>query len=113
MGHIIFWAIIRTAVLIPVLWFLMGLIEYKYWWWLVILSVYGIIIHPMAIQFKIFYEENKEIIEQTLCTSCKHFDSTAVLCMKHDEHPTLKTLPCEGLDWEPKGKENEREEIQS
>jgi hypothetical protein len=113
MGHIVFWAIIRIAVLIPTLWILMGLMEYKYWWWLVILSVYGVIIHPMVIQFKIFYEENKEIIEQTLCTSCKHFDATAVLCMKHDEHPTTKHLPCEGLDWEPKGNDNEREENNS
>ncbi len=49
MGGIIFWGIIRTAVLIPVLWILYGLMEYKYWWWFGILSVYGAIIHPALI----------------------------------------------------------------
>ena len=111
MGHIIFWAIIRTAVLIPTLWALYGYVEYRYWWWMVIFSVAGIIIYPITIQYKIFIEDNEEIIEHTLCSTCKSFDRTAVLCMKHDKHPTLKELPCEGLDWEPVGNENEQKEI--
>ncbi len=111
MGHIIFWAIMRTAVLIPSLWVMYSYVEYKYWWWIVIISVYAVIIYPITIQYRIFYEENKEIIEQTLCTSCKHFDKSAVLCMKLDKHPTLKVLPCEGLEWEPIGNTNEQKEI--
>lgn len=75
------------------------------------MSVYAVIIYPITIQYRIFYDENKEIIEQTLCTSCKHFDKTAVLCMKLDQHPTLKVLPCEGLEWEPIGSTNEQKEI--
>jgi hypothetical protein len=111
MGHIIFWAIIRTAVLIPTMWALYGMVEYRYWWWMVIFGVGGIIIYPITIQYRIFIEENKEIIENTLCSTCKSFDKTAVLCMKHDKHPTLSILPCEGLDWEPVGNENEQKEI--
>lgn len=111
MGGIIFWAIIRTAILIPALWFLQGMMEYKYWWWLGILSVYGVILHPALIQYRLFTEENKEIIDNTLCSSCKHFDKSAVLCTKHDKHPSLKTLPCEGLDWEVKDSNYEAEEI--
>lgn len=102
MGHLIFWAIVRTAILIPSLWLLYGMMEYKYWWWFAILSIYGVIIHPLVIQYRFFYEANKEIIENTLCSSCKYFDKTAVLCMKYDKHPTLEELPCEGNDWEPK-----------
>ena len=75
------------------------------------MSVYAVIIYPITIQYRIFYAENKEIIEQTLCTSCKHFDKSAVLCMKLDQHPTLKVLPCEGLEWEPIGSTNEQKEI--
>jgi hypothetical protein len=66
------------------------------------MSIYGIIIHPAIVQYNQFKEDNKEIINNTLCSSCRHFDETAVICMKHDKHPTVDSLPCEGLDWEMK-----------
>lgn len=66
------------------------------------MAVYGVIIHPAVIQYKLFMETNKEIINNTLCSSCKHFDKSAVLCMKHDKHPTVDSLPCEGMHWELK-----------
>ena len=111
MGGIIFWGIIRTGILIPALWILYGMMEYKYWWWFGILTVYGVIIHPAMIQYRMFLHDNEEIINNTLCSSCKHFDSTAVLCQKYDQHPTLKNLPCKGVDWEPIGIKNEETEI--
>jgi hypothetical protein len=113
MGGIIFWGIVRTAILIPVLWILYSMMEYKYWWWFGILSVYGVIIHPAMIQYRMFLQENDELIKNTLCSSCIHFDKTAVICQKYDQHPTLKNLPCEGLDWEPTGIKNEEREIHS
>lgn len=65
------------------------------------ISLYGVIVHPALIQYRLFVEENKEIIKNTLCSSCRNFDETAVLCMKYDKHPTTKELPCDGIDWEP------------
>ncbi len=111
MGGIIFWAIIRAALLVPSLWILYGMMEYKYWWWFGILSVYGIIIHPASIQYRMFLKQNEDIIKNTLCSSCRNFDETAVLCLKHDEHPSLDKLPCDGIDWEPIQSENEEREI--
>jgi len=111
MGGIIFWGIIRTAILIPTLWVLYGMMEYRYWWWLGIFTVYGVIVHPALIQYKMFINDNEEIINNTLCSSCKHFETTAVICQKYDKHPTIKELPCEGLDWEPTGIKNEESEI--
>lgn len=102
MGGIIFWTIIRTAILIPLLWITLDYIEYKFWWAIVTMSIYGVIIHPAVIQYKFFVEANKEIITNTLCSSCKHFDETAVLCLKYDEHPTKEIIPCNAKDWEPK-----------
>ena len=102
MGAIIYWTIIRTAILIPALWLLLDLIDYKFWWVIAVMAVYGIIVHPAVIQYKLFIERHREIINDTLCSSCCHFDESAVLCMKHDKHPTLEELPCEGIDWEPK-----------
>jgi hypothetical protein len=101
MGDIIFWAIIRIAIVIPLLWLLTGYIDYKLWWIIMCFTVYGVIIHPAISRFKKFELKNKSIIEDTLCSSCKHFDVSAVLCMKYDKHPTKDYLPCEGNDWEP------------
>ena len=100
MGAIIYWAIIRTAILIPILWIGYDFLEYKFWLPMALLSIYGVIVHPAIIQFKLFNEQNKEIIENTLCSTCTHFNETAVLCLKYDQHPTADKIPCEGLDWE-------------
>jgi len=107
MGVVVFWTIIRTAILIPILWILFGIIDYQLWWIVSFTAVYGIIIHPAVIHYRLFEERNKDIIEATLCSSCRHFDKTAVLCTKYDQHPDLNYLPCDGLDWEPKQNKNE------
>lgn len=104
MGEIVFWTIIRTAVLIPILWLLIFHLEFQFWWAVTVLGIYGVIIHPAVIHYRLFEEKNKDIIEQTLCSSCKSFDRSAVLCLKHDEHPTKSYLPCNGEDWEPKSR---------
>ena len=101
MGAIVYWTLIRIAILIPLLWIATDYIEYKYWWMIVSMSIYGFVIHPAVIQYKLFNEQNQEIITNTLCSSCKHFDKIAVLCLKYDEHPTKEIIPCEGSDWEP------------
>jgi hypothetical protein len=111
MGAIVFWGLVRIAILMPTLWLLYGVVEYKYWWTILVLSVYGIVIHPAVIQYNLFMEKNKEIIHNTLCSSCKYFDKSAVLCLKHDQHPTLDNLPCGGIDWEMK--ENDYEQTES
>jgi hypothetical protein len=111
LGHIIFWGIIRTAILIPALWILSGYLEYKYWWTFLALAVYGVIIHPAYIQYRQFMEANTEVITNTLCSSCKHFNETAVLCLKYDKHPTRNYIPCDGIDWEVKNNSFNEEEI--
>ncbi|MCZ7602515.1 MAG: hypothetical protein QY331_15680 [Melioribacteraceae bacterium] len=101
MGKIIFWGLIRVAVLIPVLWIATDYIDYRYWWIITAMSIYGVVFHPAVIQLKIFREENKIVLEDTICSQCKHFDASAVLCLKYDEHPTEDYIPCDGVDWEP------------
>lgn len=102
MGNIVFWTIIRAAIVIPALWFIGSYYEIQFWWIISILSIYGIIIHPAIIQYKNFEESSKSVIDDTICSSCVHFDRSAVLCMKYDEHPTTEYIPCGGMDWEPK-----------
>lgn len=100
MGDIIFWAIIRTAIAIPAVWYLLSLFDYKYWILWAALALYGVVLHPAYLKYIKFAEKNKPVIEDTLCSSCKHFDESAVLCMKYDKHPTTEYIPCEGNDWE-------------
>ncbi len=102
MGGIIFWAIIRTAILVILLWLLSDWFEYKYWWAVLSLLIYGFILHPAVVQYRLFLQKNKEVLTNTLCSSCRHFDETAVLCLKYDKHPTKYEIPCEGAEWEPK-----------
>jgi len=45
--------------------------------------------------------KNKKVIDSSLCSSCKNFDRSAVLCIKYDKHPTENYVPCDGVDWEP------------
>ena len=102
MGGIVYWTLLRIAILIPLLWLAIDYIDYKFWWVIFSMSVYGVIIQPAVIQYRLFMEKNKDVISNSLCTSCKHFDETAVLCLKYDEHPTDEEVPCDGIDWEPK-----------
>lgn len=101
MGHIVFWTIIRLAVLIPVMWYLLETIRYRYWIIWVFIAVYIFVIHPAIISYKKFAEKSKPIIDNTLCSSCKHFDKTAVLCMLYDKHVSEEEIPCGGSAWEP------------
>lgn len=111
MGDIVFWTIIRTAITIPMVWFLQGYLDFQIWWLVCFFSIYGVIIHPAIIHYRLFEEKSKEVIESTLCSTCQHFDKTAVLCMKHDAHPTTQFLPCDGIDWIPDAYETNKDKL--
>lgn len=101
----------RLTLVIPSLWIAKDYMNYQLWFTVSLLAIYGIVIHPTTIHYRLFVEKNQEIIESTLCSSCKNFDESAVLCLKHDEHPTREYLPCEGLDWTPVNNEAESKDI--
>ena len=111
MGEIVFWTIIRIAVVIPLLWVLEAYISHQIWWLISIATIYAAILHPAVIHYRFFKSINKEVLESTLCSTCTHFDETAVLCMLHDKHPSKIFLPCEGLDWEPRSSSLDNEDI--
>lgn len=101
MGEIIFWGLIRAAVVIPLVWMAGGRIA-EHWYWLIgLLSVYLLVLHPAIYQYQSFVDKNKGMIEGLICSKCRHFDPSAVLCMKHDKHPSRGYIPCDGIHWEP------------
>ncbi len=104
LGSILTWAILRAAVAILaalLLYEYVGLFSYDLWWMVVVAAILAFVIYPAQIQYRIYKEETREIVTNTLCASCRHFDAGAVMCLKHDEHVTEDYLPCEGIDWEP------------
>lgn len=102
MGGIIYWGLLRTAVVMVMLWFSYDYFQHNFFWIIFTLSVYLIVIHPIVSEYKKFISQNKNIISNSLCAKCKHFNETAVLCMKYDEHPKDNYTPCDGVDWEVK-----------
>jgi hypothetical protein len=110
MGDIVFWALVRMAIVIPAIWALAGYFNSQFWWLIGFFAIYGIVFHPAIIKYRQFEVENKEVIELSLCSSCKHFDRSAVLCMKYDQHPSKDYLPCEGTAWEPFENEYQKKE---
>jgi hypothetical protein len=72
------------------------------WWMVSIAAIYVLIIHPAMVSYRWFERRNKKVIESSLCSSCKNFDPSAVLCIKYDKHPTENYVPCDGVEWEPK-----------
>jgi len=101
MGEIVFWSIFRIVLLIPILWISRDYIDFRFWWIIASTAIYVVIIHPAILHYRLFEEKNKDVIESSLCSTCKNFDKTAVLCLKHDRHPSVNYIPCEGLHWEP------------
>ncbi|MCU0331931.1 MAG: hypothetical protein MUE93_00810 [Ignavibacteriaceae bacterium] len=102
MGETVFWTIIRAAVTIPGLWILKGQIDFQLWIMISVAAIYVLIFHPAMVSYRWFEQHNKKVIESTLCSSCKNFDRSAVLCIKYDKHPTENYIPCDGVEWEPK-----------
>ncbi len=101
MGEIIWYSILRFGLIIVLLWLTYDYWGERYFALIGFLSILFFVVYPAILWYKKFIEKNKNVVEQSLCASCKHFDPSAVLCMKYDKHPTENYLPCEGNDWEP------------
>jgi len=102
LGEIVYKTIIRLALTILIVWFSKDFFDQKFFWIISVLAIFLFVFHPTYLSYKKFIDENKNVISNTLCSTCKHFDQSAIICMKYDKHPTENFIPCEGTDWEPK-----------
>lgn len=102
MGEIVYKTLVRLGLALVILWFFKDQFNDKFFWIISFLAIFFIVINPAYISYKSFIENNKKIFSETLCSSCKQFDQSAVLCIKYDKHPTENFIPCEGKDWVPK-----------
>lgn len=104
LGSIIWMALLRLAITLFVAWYLKDHFDiFSEWWLVTALAIYGIAIYPAQIQYEYFKHNNRRLMEETLCSSCRHFRPENLHCTRLDEHITEHYLPCEGEEWEPKG----------
>ncbi len=104
-GSIVSWAIFRAAAVIGVMLLVSEYVrwlDYGTWWAATLLLFYAAVLHPMQIQYRIYKDETKNVMEGTLCSTCRYFEPTGVMCSKLDEHVSEDHIPCEGELWEPK-----------
>jgi len=101
LGEIVYKTLVRFAATLLILWFGKDLFGEKFFWIVSLLAIYFFVLHPAYLSYKKFIDSNLEVINNTLCSSCKHFNESAVLCTKYDKHPTESFIPCEGTAWEP------------
>jgi hypothetical protein len=48
-----------------------------------------------------FYNQNKEVINNSMCATCNFFDKNNVYCYKYDKFVENHIIPCGGKDYEP------------
>lgn len=103
LGSIIWMALLRLTLTLFVAWYLQDHFnQFSEWWLVTALAIYGIAIYPAQIQYEYFKNNNRRLMEETLCSSCRHFRPENLHCTRLDEHITEYYLPCEGEEWEPK-----------
>ena len=102
MGEIVYKTLIRFAITLFILWFSKDFFDEKFFWIISLLAIYFFVFYPTFMSYKKFIDFNLNIIKNTLCSSCKHFNESAVLCTKYDKHPSENFIPCERTDWESK-----------
>lgn len=98
---------LRLTAVMFVAWYVRDRIsDYPEWWMITIGAIYGIAIYPAQIQYNYFKRTSRRLVEETLCSSCRHFNADGLHCMLLDEHVNEQYLPCEGEGWEPKSFED-------
>jgi hypothetical protein len=109
-GSIIGWAILRAAAFIAVSLFLFDYLRasnYSFWWMMTAALFYPVVLYPAQVQYRLYKEETKAVMTGTLCSSCKYFEPTGVMCSRLDEHVTEEYIACDGELWEPRSFEDD------
>lgn len=101
-GSVIFGALLRSAIVVLLVFFVVDYFDLRGFWWITAFLVWGFAAYPAYRQYLKFNETMQKFEETTLCGKCKHFDPTSQLCRIYDEHVTEDYIPCEGESWEPK-----------
>jgi len=101
MGKIVTETLLRLIVVLTAVYFIRTAFpDDKFWLILAITAVIGGVVLPAYNSYTSFYKSNREIIENSICSKCRHFDESAVLCKKYESHPRPDFIPCDGKEFE-------------
>ena len=101
-GSIVWGLLLRSAIIIIFSFLLLEKLEFRQYWWLVVFILWFGAAWPAYRQYQKYQQRMKRFVEDTLCGTCRHFDSSSQLCKIYDEHVSRNYVPCEGLSWEPR-----------
>ena len=100
-GTVVLGALIRLSIIMLGTWWISDVWELHQFWPIVSIMVVMIVFYPAYRELTLFSHTVESLKESTMCGSCIHFEPSAQICSKYDEHITEQHIPCEGMDWEP------------
>jgi hypothetical protein len=104
MGAIIYWGLVRFAIVLFACWAMMSYIgDYSEWWTMFFVAVSVVVIYPAQMAYRRHASAIKRANRNELCATCRYHDAENALCTSLDEHVTMRYTPCGGSDWEPIG----------
>ena len=104
MGAIIYWALVRFALVMLGAWVLFAYIpKYSDWWTMFFVSVTLIVVYPAQLQWRKQLDAIRRAEQNGLCATCRYYARREALCTKLDEHVRKDYTPCGGEGWEPLG----------
>ncbi len=106
-GSVVWGVLLRSAIIITASLFVLNKFQLREHWWVIVFLLWFLVLYPAYRQYQSYDKRIKEMQEETLCGSCKHFESSSQLCRIYDRHVSKNHIPCEGLNWEPTGYEEE------
>jgi hypothetical protein len=108
-GTIIFRALVKISMIILSTWFVMEYYPFQVQQYLsmpipllAIALIYFIAVFPAYRQYQQFHHDSKRRVGGTLCSKCRYYDGTGVICTLYDEHVSKTHIPCGGESWEAK-----------
>jgi len=101
-GEIIYWGLIRFAIVLVAAWVLYSVVpNYSDWWMMFFIAVSLIVVYPAQLAWRRHQHTIRRANQNALCATCRHFAPREALCTKLDEHVMKDYTPCGGEGWEP------------
>ena len=102
MGAIIYWGLVRFALVLIIAWLLYSFVpNYSDWWMLFFIAVAVIVIYPAQLSWRKHVSTISRANQNALCATCRNLISREALCSVTDEHFRKNYTPCDGEAWEP------------
>jgi len=101
-GSIIYWGLIRFALVLVGAWILYAYVpQYSDWWTLFFVSISVVVIYPAQLAWRKHLAEVRQAARNGLCATCRYYLADETLCSKLDEHVQAEYTPCGGEGWDP------------